>query len=67
MTPRLVYMNQNSPEWQNYIFGQMAKLFRVYRFDGWHIDTFGVRGAYAYDKRVRELHQRLPLLHRPRP
>jgi dextranase len=50
MTPRLVYMNQNSPEWQNYIFGQMAKLFRVYRFDGWHIDTFGVRGAYAYDK-----------------
>ncbi len=48
-TPRLVYMNQNSPEWQNYLFAQMANLFRVYPFDGWHIDTFGVRGAWAWD------------------
>lgn len=48
-TPRLIYMNQNSPEWQHYLFGQMADLFRVYPFDGWHIDTFGTRGAYAYD------------------
>jgi dextranase len=49
MTPRLVYMNQNSPEWQHFLFGQMAELFRIYPFDGWHIDTFGVNGAYAYD------------------
>ena len=48
-THRLVYMNQNSPEWQHYLFGQMADLFQVYQFDGWHIDTFGTRGAYAYD------------------
>lgn len=48
-THRLVYMNQNSPEWQHYLFGQMAKLFQVYPFDGWHIDTFGTRGGYAYD------------------
>lgn len=48
-TPRLIYMNQNSPQWQHYIFGQMADLFRVYPFDGWHIDTFGTRGAYAYN------------------
>ncbi len=48
-TPRLIYMNQNSPAWQHYLFGQMANLFRVYPFDGWHIDTFGTRGAYAYD------------------
>jgi dextranase len=48
-TPRLVYMNQNSPEWQHFLCGQMADLFRVYPFDGWHIDTFGTRGAYAYD------------------
>lgn len=48
-THRLVYMNQNSPEWQHYLFGQMADLFRVYPFDGWHIDTFGTRGAYAFD------------------
>ncbi|MGB8028320.1 MAG: glycoside hydrolase family 66 protein [Terracidiphilus sp.] len=47
-THRLVYMNQNSPEWQYYLFGQMANLFSVYHFDGWHIDTFGTRGAYAY-------------------
>ncbi|HTX42218.1 MAG TPA: glycoside hydrolase family 66 protein [Acidobacteriaceae bacterium] len=49
VTPRLIYMNQNSSEWQHYLFGQMADLFRVYPFDGWHIDTFGTRGAYAYD------------------
>jgi len=48
-TPRLVYMDQNSAAWQNYLFGQMEKLFRVYPFDGWHIDTFGVKGAYAWD------------------
>ena len=48
-TPRLVYMNQNSPAWQDYLFGEMAKLFRAYPFDGWHIDTFGTPGAYAYD------------------
>jgi dextranase len=47
-TPRLIYMNQNSPEWQDYLFGQMANLFLVYPFDGWHIDTFGTKGAYAY-------------------
>lgn len=49
-TNRLIYMNQNGPDWQNYLFGQMANLFRVYPFDGWHIDTFGTRGAYAYDR-----------------
>lgn len=48
-TPRLVYMNETSPEWQHYIFGRMADLFRVYPFDGWHIDTFGTRDAWAYD------------------
>lgn len=48
-TSHLIYMNQNSPEWQHYIFAQMASLFRAYPFDGWHIDTFGTKGAYAYD------------------
>lgn len=48
-TPRLIYMNQNSPAWQHYLFGRMEELFRVYSFDGWHIDTFGTKGAYAYD------------------
>jgi dextranase len=48
-TPRLIYMNQNSLDWQNYLFDQMANLFRAYPFDGWHIDTFGTQGAYAYD------------------
>lgn len=48
-TPRLIFMNQNDPAWQSYLFGQMAKLFQVYPFDGWHIDTFGARDAYAYD------------------
>lgn len=48
-TPRLIYMNQDNSEWQHYIFGQMATLFRVYPFDGWHIDTFGTKGGYAYD------------------
>lgn len=47
-THRLVYMNQNLPAWQNYLFGQMAQLFRVYAFDGWQVDTFGTMGAYSY-------------------
>jgi dextranase len=48
-TSRLIFMNQNCPAWQNYLFGQMDALFRAYPFDGWHIDTFGDRSAYAYD------------------
>ncbi|PTQ12844.1 hypothetical protein CLG96_01465 [Sphingomonas oleivorans] len=49
-TPRLFYMNQNDPAWQDYIFGRMEDLFRVYPFDGWHVDTFGASGGYAYDR-----------------
>lgn len=45
-TKRLIYMNLNSDAWQHYIFTQMQDLFRVYSFDGWHIDTFGTRGGY---------------------
>lgn len=48
-TPYLYFMNQNDPGWQAYLFGQMARLFRVYRFDGWHVDSFGAQGGYAYD------------------
>jgi dextranase len=48
-THRLIYMDESSLAWQNYLFGRMAKLFQVYPFDGWHIDTFGTRGAYAFD------------------
>ena len=48
-TNRLFYMNQNDPEWQQYIFGQMRNLFAVYPFDGWHVDTFGDQGGYGFD------------------
>ena len=48
-TNRLFYMNQNDPDWQHYIFGQMRNLFAVYPFDGWHVDTFGDQGGYAFD------------------
>lgn len=48
-THRLIFMNEDSRAWQSYLFGQMAMLFRAYPFDGWHIDTFGDQGAYAYD------------------
>ncbi|HEY0947499.1 MAG TPA: glycoside hydrolase family 66 protein [Opitutaceae bacterium] len=48
-TSKLFYMNQNSGDWQRYLFGQMKELFAVYPFDGWHIDTFGAERAYAYD------------------
>ncbi len=47
-TPRLLFMNQNHPDWQRYIFSQMSTLFAIYPFDGWHIDTYGDRGAYDY-------------------
>jgi dextranase len=48
-TNRLFYMNQNNPGWQHYLFGQMHDLFTVYPFDGWHVDTFGEKGGYAFD------------------
>jgi dextranase len=48
-TDRLYYMNPNDPGWQQYLFGQMHNLFEVYPFDGWHIDTFGEKGGFAYD------------------
>jgi len=48
-TKHLFYMNQNDLEWQKYLFGKMHDLLIVYPFDGWHIDTFGERGAYAFD------------------
>jgi dextranase len=49
-THRLVYMNQDSAQWQNFLFRKMAELFRDYSFDGWHIDTFGTLGGYSYDR-----------------
>jgi dextranase len=42
-------MNQNDPSWQHYIFGRMQDLFAVYPFDGWHIDTFGEKRAFAFN------------------
>jgi dextranase len=48
-TSKLYYMNQNSDGWQHYLFHQMHLLFEVYPFDGWHIDSFGDKGGYAYD------------------
>ncbi len=48
-TDSLYYMNQNSRDWQNYLYARMAELFKVYAFDGWHIDTFGEKGGYAFD------------------
>jgi dextranase len=50
VTPKLLYMNQNSVGWQDYLFAQMRTLFEVYPFDGWHIDTFGEKGGYAFDR-----------------
>ncbi len=48
-THSLYYMNQNDPGWQHYLFGKMRDLFAVYPFDGWHVDTFGEKGGYAFD------------------
>ncbi len=48
-TQKLYFMNQNNPDWQSYIYSKMSELFVVYPFDGWHIDTYGDTGAYAYD------------------
>jgi dextranase len=48
-TTKLFFMNQNEPAWQGYLFQQMHKLFEVYPFDGWHIDTFGEKSGFAFD------------------
>lgn len=49
-TPRLLYMNQQSSAWQQYIFGRMGDLFQALPFDGWHIDTYGDGGAWTWDR-----------------
>lgn len=48
-TPRLLYMNQDSSGWRQYIFARTQELFAVFPFDGWHIDSFGDPGAFARD------------------
>lgn len=48
-TSKLFYMNPNDPGWQNYLFGKMGDLFKAYRFDGWHIDTFGDKRAFSFN------------------
>jgi len=48
-TNRLFYMNLNDAGWQQYLFAQMHELFEVYPFDGWHVDTFGDKGGYAFN------------------
>jgi dextranase len=48
-THRLFYMNQNNLDWQEHLFAQMHNLFAVYPFDGWHVDTFGDKGGYAFN------------------
>jgi dextranase len=50
VTSKLFYMNQNDLGWQNYLCSQMQQLFEVYPFDGWHVDTFGDAGGYAFDR-----------------
>lgn len=59
-TKRLIYMNLESNGWQHYIFTQMQDLFRVYPFDGWHIDTFGTRGGYNYQRQYVNFIHSLP-------
>jgi dextranase len=48
-TPRLLYMDSNAHPWQEYLFARMHDFLLAYPFDGWHIDTYGDKEAYAYD------------------
>ena len=40
----LYFFNPGNPGWQNYIFGEMNKVFQSFDFDGWHGDTVGEWG-----------------------
>lgn len=60
-TPRLIFMDPGCTGWQNYLFSRMAQLFEVYPFDGWHIDTYGVHGAYTYDRSYVNFVSEFPL------
>ncbi|MCT1404075.1 carbohydrate binding domain-containing protein [Paenibacillus sp. p3-SID867] len=40
----LYFFNPRNPGWQNYIFGEMNKVFQAFDFDGWHGDTVGEWG-----------------------
>ena len=44
-TTRLYEMNNRDTNWQNYIFAREQQVFTNYAFDGWHIDSLGVRHA----------------------
>jgi len=59
-TSKLLYMNQNDPGWQHYIFGQMNALFQVYPFDGWQVDTFGERTAYSQNGNLVDFVEGMP-------
>jgi dextranase len=37
----LYFMNPLNTKWQNYIFGEVNKVFDYFDFDGWHGDTVG--------------------------
>ncbi len=34
-------MDPSNPDWQRYIFREMAKVFKALPFDGWHVDQVG--------------------------
>jgi len=37
----LYFLNPLNKEWQEHIFSEMLKVFKVFDFDGWHGDTVG--------------------------
>lgn len=59
-TPRLLYMNITCSGWRNYLFARMKQFFEVFPFDGWHIDTYGDPGAYAYNRSYVNFYRAFP-------
>ena len=47
-TPYIMVFNPLHPDWQNYIFSEEEKVFKVFPFDGWHVDQLGKNG-YSYE------------------
>lgn len=46
--PAIYIFNPADPGWQRYLFGQEARVFAAYPFDGWHVDQVGDPGT-VYD------------------
>jgi dextranase len=53
-TPKILVMDPNNQDWQDYIIEQETKTMENLAFDGWHVDQLGSRGT-RYNKKGQKV------------